>query len=369
MHIVSGRQCRRLRLIHMKTSPVLHVLLAALLVASSSAANTEKTAAGTLRTSRASQIQQDDVLFPSSTATDSVLGTSEWGAPVVKETGSNHTSAKPTFGKITSKAGECVVASPTEYISEKYLDWVWQNRIGPNAVVVKDKNWSVMVNKNWLMDKLVHNKGSINYCVRWYANRKLDKTTASKLQVILERHFNAWNDWLVGYNCWPFNQLKVKMVGWAAKEASQFGWKDESLGKVYEGTIDQSDGVPQCPDECYRYYDNVNQMWSDTSACQGEPFDVSLSLKEDIPYGFGYDWGQEVSLNNTMEHLHDRNIMFIGHEIGHGFGLPDFYETKEKPAKDFPNSIMMAYSSTTITPSDGWMLRRVLDHVRARYKF
>ncbi|ETM44430.1 hypothetical protein L914_10329 [Phytophthora nicotianae] len=30
---------------------------------------------------------------------------------------------------------------------------------------------------------------------------------------------------------------------------------------------------------------------------------------------------------------------------------------------------MMAYSSSTITPSDGWMLRRILDHVRSRYKF
>ncbi|KAG3081554.1 hypothetical protein PI125_g20137, partial [Phytophthora idaei] len=59
----------------------------------------------------------------------------------------------------------------------------------------------------------------------------------------------------------------------------------------------------------------------------------------------------------------------IGHEIGHGFGLPDFYGLETKPSKDFPNSIMMAYSSSTITPSDGWMLRRILDHVRDRYSF
>ncbi|EGZ30781.1 hypothetical protein PHYSODRAFT_322819 [Phytophthora sojae] len=323
----------------------------------------------TTATSSDSETSQQEQAYASPTQKDVVAYTSTWGAPVVKETGSNYTSAKPTFGKITSKSGECVIATPTEYITEKDLDWVWQNRIGPNAAPAKDKNWNVMANKNFLMDKLVHNKGSINYCVRWDAKTKLDKNTASKFQAILERHFNAWNDWLVGYNCWPFTSVKVNMVGWAAKQASQFGWADESLGKIYEGGISLSDKAPQCPDECYRFYDNVNNVWSDTSACQGEPFDVSFWLKEDIPYGFGFDWGQEVSLNNTMQNLYSRNIMFIGHEIGHGFGLPDFYEPEEKPREDFPNSIMMAYSSTTIMPSDGWMLRRILDHVRARYKF
>ncbi|ETO73227.1 hypothetical protein F444_10810 [Phytophthora nicotianae P1976] len=299
---------------------------------------------------------------------DVVQSMSVWGAPVVASTGTNLTSAEPTFGKITSKAGGCVVAKPTEYISEEYLDWIWQNRIGPNAKPKQDVNWNVMASKNFLMDKFVHNKGSINYCVRWDSSTTLSKGVASPFQGILERHFNKWNKWLEGYNCWPFKKLKVNMVGWAAKDKSQFEWTDDTLGPFYEGSVD-SDGVPQCPDECYRYYDNVNNIWSDTSSCQGEPFDVSFWLNDKIPYGFGYDWGQEVSLNDTLSNLYDENILFIGHEIGHGFGLPDFYGLETKPSKDFPNSIMMAYSSTTITPSDGWMLRRILDHVRSRYKF
>ncbi|KAI9986054.1 hypothetical protein PInf_024901 [Phytophthora infestans] len=299
---------------------------------------------------------------------DVVQSMSVWGAPVVASTGTNLTSAKPSFGKITSKAGGCVVAKPTEYISEKYLDWVWQNRIGPNAKPKQNVNWNVMASRNFLMDKLVHNKGSINYCVRWDSSTNLEKSVASKFQGILERHYNKWNKWLEGYNCWPFKKLKVNMVGWATKDKAQFEWTDDSLGPVYEGSVD-SEGVPQCPDECYRFYDNVNNRWSDTSSCTGEPFDVSFWLNDKIPYGFGYDWGQEVSLNDTMDNLYDENIMFIGHEIGHGFGLPDFYGLETKPSKDFPNSIMMAYSSTTITPSDGWMLRRVLDRVRSRYNF
>ncbi|KUF87992.1 hypothetical protein AM587_10011346 [Phytophthora nicotianae] len=281
--------------------------------------------------------------------------------------GTNISSAEPTFGQIVSKSGECVVAKPVEYISEEHLDWVWQNRIGPSAKLKKDVNWNVMTNKNFFLDKFVHNNDSINYCVRWDTSTNLKKDIASKFKDVLERHYNKWNKWLEGYNCWPFRKLEVNMVGFAARQASQFDWTDESLGKLYERNLD-SDGVPQCPVECYRFYDHVNNMWSDTSACESEPFDVSFWLKEDIPYGYGYDWGQEVSLNDTMNNLYDEDILFIGHEIGHGFGLPDFYGLDSKPARDFPNSIMMAYSSSTITASDGWMLRRVLDHVKPRLK-
>ncbi|KAL4114459.1 hypothetical protein PRIC2_014396 [Phytophthora ramorum] len=351
----------------MKASLAPHILFAALLAVSSSAANLSGET-GTVQPASSGANQEQQQTFTSSSDTDVIQSMSTWGAPIVANTGTNHTSAVPTFGDVTSKIGECVTGNPNEYISNEYLDWVWEHRIGPNVDVSNKANWNVMANKNWIMDKLVHNNGSMNYCVRWDTDNQLSKDVASKFEGVLTRHYNAWNKWLEGYNCWPFTEIKVNMVGWAAKDLSQFEWKDNSLGSFYEGSVDR-DGVTQCPDECYRYYDSVNNMWSDTSACKGEPFDVSFWLKGDIPYGFGYDWGQEVSLNDTMKNLYNRNIMFIGHEIGHGFGLPDFYGLEDKPAKDFPNSIMMAYSSTTITPSDGWMLRRVLDHVRSRYKF
>ncbi|KUF84605.1 hypothetical protein AM587_10009676 [Phytophthora nicotianae] len=302
------------------------------------------TGASLLRSSNSRSIgagleQQEGSSYMGTSGSDEIAYVSVWGAPVVAHTSSNHSAAVPTFGKITSKAGECVVAEPTEYISKDYLNWVWQHRIGPNSDTSSKSNWNVMDNKNWIMDHLVHNNGSLNYC------------------------------WLEGYNCWPFTKLGINMVGWATKDKTQFEWSDESMGTVYEGILDPTNGVPQCPDECYRFYDNVNDQWSDTSNCKGEPFDVSLWLKEDIPYGFGYDWGEEISLNNTLQNLYDKNLLFFAHEIGHGFGLPDFYGLEDKPATDFPNCVMMAYSAITVTPGDGWMLRRVLDHVRDRYNF
>ncbi|ETM44438.1 hypothetical protein L914_10320 [Phytophthora nicotianae] len=321
------------------------------------------TGASLLRSSNSRSIgagleQQEGSSYMGTSGSDEIAYVSVWGAPVVAHTSSNHSAAVPTFGKITSKAGECVVAEPTEYISKDYLNWVWQHRIGPNSDTSSKSNWNVMDNKNWIMDHLVHNNGSLNYCVRWDTDSQLSKDVASKFHGILERHYNAWN-----------SGSRATIAGPLQSSASTWSAGLPKTRPSSSGVMSQWARSTKCPDECYRFYDNVNDQWSDTSNCKGEPFDVSLWLKEDIPYGFGYDWGEEISLNNTLQNLYDKNLLFFAHEIGHGFGLPDFYGLEDKPATDFPNCVMMAYSAITVTPGDGWMLRRVLDHVRDRYNF
>eukprot|EP00644_Phytophthora_capsici_P009900 jgi/Phyca11/9564/fgenesh1_pm.PHYCAscaffold_39_\ len=218
------------------------------------------------------------------------------------------------------------------------------------------------------MDHIVANKGSLNYCVRWDSTEKLSKSVASKFKAMLERQYAAWNHWLIGYDCWPYNEIKVNMVGFAVKDVSLLDWTDDSLGTITVGDLD-SDGVPQCAQSCYRFYDNGAGSWSDTSSCKGEPFDISLWPKQGLEGGFGYDWGQEVNLENMLSTIDEDQLVIVAHEIGHGFGLPDFYEDADKPNAKWPNCIMMAGSSMSVTDSDGWMLRRVLEHLKPRYKF
>ncbi|KAK1943981.1 hypothetical protein P3T76_005377 [Phytophthora citrophthora] len=43
-----------------------------------------------------------------------------------------------------------------------------------------------------------------------------------------------------------------------------------------------------------------------------------------------------------MASLDSDELEIVSHEIGHGFGLPDFYETTDKPADDFLTCIMVA---------------------------
>ncbi|POM78405.1 Neutral zinc metallopeptidase, Zn-binding site [Phytophthora palmivora] len=277
----------------------------------------------------------------------------------------NATSQANTFGTVTSGSNKCVVGNPNSYISANDVDWVWNNRIGP-TVKQSDSNWNVMDNENWIMDHIVRNKGTLNYCVRWDSTKKLSKSVASKFEAMLNRQYKAWNDWLVGYNCWPYNSIKVKVVGFAVRDAKLLDWSDDSLGKIYTGDLD-GEGVPMCAQSCYRY--NANGAWSDTSGCQAQPFDISLWLHQGLQGGFGYDWGQEVNLENMLETLDNEELTIVAHEIGHGFGLPDFYEEADMPSTNFPSCIMRAGSSMSVTPADGWMLRRVLEHTKSRYNF
>ncbi|KAG3237082.1 hypothetical protein PI124_g17918 [Phytophthora idaei] len=95
---------------------------------------------------------------------------------------------------------------------------------------------------NCILDHLVANKGTINYCVRWdSSSTKLTKYIAMKLQPMLT-------------HCWPYDEIKVNILGFAAKKASELGWSDNSMGKLCFGDLDK-DGSPQCPENCYRSAD------------------------------------------------------------------------------------------------------------------
>ncbi|KAG3117022.1 hypothetical protein PI124_g4301 [Phytophthora idaei] len=137
--------------------------------------------------------QEQGSISTDTSGSDEIIYVSVWGAPVVANSFSNHSAPVTTVGKITSKVSECVVAEPAEYIIKDYLDWNWQHWIGPNSNRLSKSNWNVMDNKNWFMDHLVHNNGSINYCNCWDTDNQLSKDVASKFQGILKRDYNAWN--------------------------------------------------------------------------------------------------------------------------------------------------------------------------------
>ncbi|KAF1775213.1 Metallopeptidase, catalytic domain [Phytophthora cactorum] len=239
-------------------------------------------------------------------------GPIEGSSAETPSTSGNSTGEHATFGDVTSGSGKCVVGDPNAYITKADADWVWTQRMSKYVPQFK----------NYIFDQLVNNKGKLSYCVRWDSTNKLSKTT-----------------------------IEVKIVGWATRDASLFDWKDDSLGTIYT-TEKDADGVPQCPEACYKHKDFAAD--ADTSSCKGEPFDMSL-------------WptmGQGGGAVVTGEQL-----IIVAHEIGHGFGLPDFYETTDQPNEDFPVCVMKAGSSPKVTPGDGWMLRRVLEHIKSRYKF
>ncbi|MDE5564124.1 MAG: hypothetical protein K2I93_03130, partial [Oscillospiraceae bacterium] len=102
-------------------------------------------------------------------------------------------------------------------------------------------------------------------------------------------------------------------------------------------------------------------------------FDMYLWCTEGFPSigGCGGDWGQRLSDTAYLNMLGGQNEHVLIHEIGHGFGITDFYggegEMDGFPPGGFPGngtSIMMAGSSASITDFDGWMLRYIWSNIK-----
>ncbi|GGG03939.1 hypothetical protein GCM10010912_55910 [Paenibacillus albidus] len=87
-------------------------------------------------------------------------------------------------------------------------------------------------------------------------------------------------------------------------------------------------------------------------------YDMYLWATANFGGGAGGDWGQRMSDNYILSTLNNHEIEITEHEIGQGFGLPDFYEPQDRPPGGFPlPTIMWAGNSATITNWDVWMLR------------
>jgi len=267
------------------------------------------------------------------------------------------TATHATFGTVTSGSATCVVGDPAEYISTSDINWIYTNRMATDVVA----------SKALIFDQIHANKGSLDYCVRWDSTDKLSLETAKKFQSALERQYKAWNNWLIGYDCWPYDEIKINMVGVAVRDASLLDWTDDSLGKIYVGDLD-ADGVPQCPNACYKHLNGG--LHDDTTECSGTAFDLTLWPTLGLEGGFGSWWGENINAQNFLENIDEEELQILSHEIGHGFGLPDFYDNVDFPDSDptdFPKCIMEAGASMTVTPGDGWMLRRAWENVKPRY--
>ncbi|KAF1327909.1 hypothetical protein FI667_g7249, partial [Globisporangium splendens] len=288
-------------------------------------------------------------------ATPAPRATTEAPSTVAADAVTTAASSGTAISVKKTSTGKCVTGDPsTSYISKAYVDWIWNNRM---------KSY-VPGFKNYIFDQLMTNNGKLSYCVRWESTNKLTKATASKFKAMLERQYAQWNKWLIGYGCWPFSKIEIEMVGIAVKDKSLIDWTDNSLGTIHVGVLDAG-GVPQCPDACYKHRNF--EASSDTSACKGKPFDISLWPTLGQGGGAGGDWGQRIDASSMLSTLDADSSVIVAHEIGHGFGLPDFYQESEKPGPDMPKMIMEAGASMSVTEGDGWLIRRAWENVRMRY--
>jgi len=83
------------------------------------------------------------------------------------------------------------------------------------------------------------------------------------VETALKRSVKKWMDWLVGFDNFPFTEIKVQVVGWAVYTPSLLQGNTDGI-HVY--TDKDVDGVPQCSQDCGRFFHQNN----DYAACEVE---------------------------------------------------------------------------------------------------
>lgn len=263
---------------------------------------------------------------------------------------------------------------PSDYTDA--ADWIWNNRI------VAEKSTE---RRNTIFDQIDAGNGTINYVVRWQSYRTLTLEQRQQFEKLVSDCINGWNDWLKGWDGWKYDHIDVKIVGWAILDKSvlQDLQPDEvvydNLISDYDSTYDTSNGVDTIPDKLPSAPSEISRFdhFSDSSynypGGLDKRFDMYLWGTQGFPNigGCGGDWGQRLSDTAYLNMLDGSGIHVLEHEIGHGFGMTDFYggegESNGFPPGGFPggeNSLMMAGSAMKITDFDGWMLRYMWSKIK-----
>ncbi len=261
---------------------------------------------------------------------------------------------------------------PTEYASP--LNWVWTNRISAEK---STDRW------NTIFDQIYGGNGTINYVVRWQSYKTVTLAQRQQFEVMIEDSINNWAEYLVGYDGWKYDHIDVNVVGWAVIDESVILDKqpDEIIYTnctPYDSQWDTSNGreviptlLPNAPDELSRMYHFDTNIGYNYPGGLDKRFDMYLWATQGFPDigGCGGDWGQRLSDDAYLKMLNGTNIHVFEHELGHGFGITDFYGGEGAsdgfPPGGFPEpTIMMAGNSVEITNYDGWQLRYIWSKIK-----
>ncbi|KAI1757236.1 hypothetical protein F4782DRAFT_219426 [Xylaria castorea] len=204
--------------------------------------------------------------------------------------------------------------------------------------------------KNYGWDQIHATGGKINVCVRWESSTAVTEAQRAQVASVYAAQYQKWFSWLYGYDNFPYSKIDVNVVGWAVRDKSLLQGSTSGI-TVY--TDEDADGIPQCSEACGRFF----HQDSNYNSCPGGAdahYDHSLWLTDGFGGGAGGDWGQRIGREYFMGALGSSDVHILLHEMGHTFGLDDFYDWTPTGQTNF---IMNAGSSTVITDFDGWMLR------------
>ena len=318
---------------------------------------------------RQATLPTTEVTLPENTIFPTVIPdvTTETTTTTVSDSQTTTTTTTTATTTITTEVPQEVLTLADMPESYQYAaDWIWQNRVEKEQSTVR---W------NTLFDQIIAGNGELHYVIRWQSYKTVTLEQRKQFEILVEKSINDWTDWLKDYEDWPYDHVTVKVVGWAVLDRNCLLdlQPDEvvydNLISDYDSSYDTSNGIETIPDKLPSAPSELSRMehFMDSSyVYQGERFDMYLWATQGFPSigGCGGDWGQRLSDDAYLNMLSGTGLHVLEHELGHGFGMTDFYggegEADGFPPGGFPGngtSLMMAGSSIEITDFDGWMLR------------
>jgi len=301
-------------------------------------------------------------------------GASSGGAPASGGSGSGGEPASggaPASGGTGSggEPGTCETLDPPSEFVET-LDATWAEMTGQlegQGAGARGPNSSVLVFDNTILDQLFEADGELQFCVRYESDVVLSATNRDLLEEALERNLNEWFDQIEGYDCFPYDHVPVRVVGWAAMNRATFDWADsDHPGLMYIGD-DSFEDAPQCSQDCGRFFHRqAGYQYPDCEGGRDNHYDMSLWLTEGFSGGAGGDWGQRVGRSYFIGAINQTTLHIVSHEMGHGLGFPDYYNWSTwVPGVPAPHTIMVAGAAAEVTDWDTWMTRRLWSELRA----
>jgi hypothetical protein len=293
---------------------------------------------------------------PTSTTTTTSRATSTTTRPTTTTTRPTTTTTSRATTTTTTGGGTDSWNPPSSLTSPLAAVWSHQESTYGNLYGFK----------NYIFDQIMAGQGTINYCVRWDSSASVSTDLRDKIESNLARSFQKWTDSMQenghGWLGYPYTKVQVNVVGWATRDRNLLQWSDTSRD-IYVNNIQEN--APGCSQACGRFFHQDGNY----SGCPGgasHHYDMSLWLTAGMNGGAGGDWGQRIgseyyvgAVNSNLDNIH-----ILLHEIGHGYGLDDFYDWDPTPGQGF---VMKAGSASSITDFDKWMLRDWWRHLKSRY--
>ena len=179
--------------------------------------------------------------------------------------------------------------------------------------------------RNYGWDQVMANRGCINYCVRWDSDAPVTAALRDQIHAALKQPVRKWmaRD-TAGPQRLAVPNVPVKVVGWAVQDRATLQWTDNSVD-IYANNIDA-----RTPRSARPTAAGSSTRTATTRSCPGgasRHYDLSLWLTKGLQRRrrrrLGPAHRQRV-LRRTPST--PENIHILLHEIGHTFGLDDFYD-------------------------------------------